>query len=112
MEIASKQDFEELQAQVAELKNVLNVMLNRIDAPKVVKVEDICRIEGVSKSQINGKEQYLLPRFGVSAYPAGVRRWDLQEYLEWRSINPKERYRMWQAHLEQVRLRNIQNQEG
>ena len=109
MEIPTKQDFDELQRQVAELRSVIDVMLTRIDAPKVVKVEDICRIEGVSKSQINGKEQYLLPRFGVSAYPAGVRRWDLEEYLQWRSINPVERYRMWKQHLEQVRLRNIQN---
>lgn len=109
MEIASKQDFDELQAQVAELKDIINVMLDRIDAPKVVKVEDICRIEGVSKSQINGKEAYLLPRFGVSGYPVGVRRWDLDEYLQWRKIPAAQRYRMWQQHLEQVRLRNIQN---
>ncbi|MBQ7282626.1 MAG: hypothetical protein IJR16_07600 [Spirochaetales bacterium] len=107
MEIASKQDFDALQEQVVELKNIINVMLNRIDAPKVVKVEDIAKMEGVSKSQLNGKEQYLLPRFGVSAYPVGVRRWDLQEYLEWRSINPEIRYQMWKEHLEQVRLRNI-----
>lgn len=107
MEIASKQDFDALQEQVVELKNMINVMLNRIDAPKVVKVEDIAKMEGVSKSQLNGKEQYLLPRFGVSAYPVGVRRWDLQEYLEWRSINPEIRYQMWKEHLEQVRLRNI-----
>ena len=109
MEIASKQDFDALQAQVAELKNVINVMLARIDAPKVVKVEDICKIEGVSKSQINGKEAYLLPRFGVSGYPVGVRRWDLDEYMEWRKIPAAQRYRMWQQHLEQVRLNNIQD---
>ena len=109
MEIASKQDFDALQEQVVELRKVIDMMLTRIDAPKVVKVEDICRIEGVSKSQINGKEKYLLPRFGESAYPEGVRRWDLEEYLDWRSINPRERYRMWQQHLEQVRLNNIQD---
>lgn len=107
MEIATKQDFDRLQAQVVELKQVLSIVLDRIDAPKVVKVEDICRIEGVSKSQINGKEQYLLPRFGVSGYPVGVRRWDLQEYLDWRAIPVDERYRMWQQHLEQVRLKSI-----
>ena len=108
MEIPSKQDFDSLQAQVTELKDVIRIMLARIDAPKVVKVEDICRIEGVSKSQINGKEQYLLPRFGASGYPVGVRRWDLEEYLQWRQIPAEKRYLMWQHHLEEVRLRNIQ----
>lgn len=108
MEIPTKQDFDELRQQVLDLRCVIDVMLTRIDAPKVVKVEDIAKMEGVSKSQLNGKEQYLLPRFGVSAYPVGVRRWDLQEYLEWRSINPEIRYQMWKEHLEQVRLSNIE----
>ena len=110
MEIASKEDFDRLSAQFSEMQSMFHVFLNRIDAPKVVKVEDICKIEGVSKSQINSKEQYLLPRFGVSGYPVGVRRWDLEEYLKWRSISPEERYRMWQHHMEQVRQRNIQQQ--
>lgn len=109
MEIATKQDFDALEAQMADLKDSVNILLNYINAPKVVKVEDICRIEGVSKSQINGKEQYLLPRFGVSGYPVGVRRWDLDEYLKWRAISPAERYRMWQQHLETVRQRGIKN---
>jgi len=109
MEVATKQDFDALQAQMADLKDTVSILLNYINAPKVVKVEDICRIEGVSKSQINGKEQYLLPRFGVSGYPAGVRRWDLDEYLKWRSIAPAERYRMWQQHLETVRQRSIKD---
>ena len=109
MEIPSKQDFDELQAQVAELKSMVDIMLTHIGAPKTVKVDDICKIEGVSKTQINGKEQYLLPRFGVSGYPAGVRRWDLQEYLDWRNIDPKKRYLMWLQHLEGIRQRNIQD---
>lgn len=107
MEIPTKQDFDELQRQVAELRSVIDVMLTRIDAPKTVKVEDIAKMEGVSKSQLNGKEQYLLPRFGVSAYPVGVRRWDLQEYLEWRSVDPRVRYEMWQEHLERKRQNSI-----
>ena len=107
MEIPTLEDFQYLAGQVAELRKVLEIVLNRIDAPKTVKVEDIAKIEGISKSQLNGREQYLLPRFGVSAYPEGVRRWDLDEYLRWRSVDPKVRYMMWQKHLEQVRQKNI-----
>lgn len=63
---------------------------------KVVSVSDIARMEGVSRSSLYGMEKYLLPRFGVSAYPDGVARWDLEEYLRWREISPVERKVMYQ----------------
>lgn len=105
-------DYAELKGEVEDMKALLKVMLMRIGAPSTVKVKDIARIEGVSESSINEKERYLLPRFGVSGYPTGVRRWDLDEYLAWRSKPVEERYRAFQVYNENLRLKAVERMKS
>ena len=75
------------------LESLIAEMMVRCCDRSVVTVEDVCRIEGVSRSQIRigGSERYLLPRFGESAYPTGKTRWPMEEFMAWRKRPPEER---------------------
>ena len=58
-----------------------------------VTVKDIAQIEDVSESFLRSASGcYLLPRYGVSAYPdAASARWDIDEYITWRNKDPQIR---------------------
>lgn len=75
------------------LESLLAEMIIRSGERSTVTVEDVCRIEGVSRSQVRlgGAERYLLPRFGESAYPTGKTRWPIEEFMAWRKRPPEER---------------------
>ncbi len=104
------EDFLELQKEVRDLKVLVELALGRIGAPRTVKVKDIARIEGISESSLNERERYLLPRFGESGYPTGVRRWDVDEYLAWRQKPVDERYRAFLQYNENKRLSAIEQE--
>ena len=87
LEIASKEDFQRLENKLDEFLVELKLFNNRLLIPKVVT-------EGISKTKVC-KEKYYLPRFGESAY-AGIAKWDLSEYLEWRKRPIEERKREYQ----------------
>ena len=89
-------DFPEINSlagRMDRLESLIAEMMVRSCDRSVVTVEDVCRIEGVSRSQIRpgGSERYLLPRFGESAYPTGKTRWPMEEFIEWRKRPPEER---------------------
>ncbi len=88
------------------LESLLTNNLIAMKAKTVVTVADIAQIEGVSLSQVRkgGKERYLLPRFGESAYPTGTIRWSLEEYLEWRKQDPFEREKKYREKLRKEAL--------
>lgn len=67
---------------------------------KTITIKEICEIEGVGLSLIKTSARYLLPRFGESAYPDGVKRWDVEEFYKWRRIPVEERKRMFEEKLE------------
>ena len=89
-------DFPEINSlagRMDRLESLIAEMMVRSCDRSVVTVDDVCRIEGVSRSQIRvgGSERYLLPRFGESAYPTGKTRWPMEEYIAWRKRPPEER---------------------
>lgn len=93
----------ELEKKVARLTNEFNYFFSQTTSTKrTITIKEIAELEGVSVSQLrpNGAERYLLPRFGQSGYPTGVTRWNVEEYLEWSQIDPRERQ---QAYLESLR---------
>ena len=103
MEIPTMADFSRLESEIAELKTMLQSVMIHSTARQTVTVSDICQIEGVSKPQILKTERYLLPNFGLSGYPTGRTRWDLETYLKWRARPAEERKRMFISYLEKVR---------
>ena len=89
--------------EISRLRKEFNHLIaTSVSIKKTITPSEIARLEGVSVSQIrkNGKERYLLPRFGQSGYPTGATRWDVEEYLKWRAIDPMERY---EAYLQSLR---------
>lgn len=84
-----------------ELKQIRDMFIYIAMAGKtVVDINDIARLEGSSYSAItHGKDLYLLPRFGQSAYPTGKKRWPIEEYVEWRAIPADERQDMFREHI-------------
>lgn len=89
-------DFPEISSlagRMDRLESLIAEMMVRSCDRSVVTVDDVCRIEGVSRSQIRpgGAERYLLPRYGESAYPTGKTRWPMEEYIAWRKRPPEER---------------------
>lgn len=107
--IPTVEDFKALEHEVGELAVMLKLVMAGVKSPLVVKVCDICQFEGVSKTQISGREAYLLPNYGVSEYPDGVKRWRLETYLEWRKRPVEERRRGYAEHLEHVRISGKKN---
>lgn len=75
---------------------------------RVVDIEWIAEREGVCKDYLweGGKQRYLLPRFGKSAYPDGKARWPINEYLAWAERPVEERKAEYKEHLRnQVRCK-------
>ena len=103
--LPSSEDFSKLQKEVTELRALVQLLCDKLATPKVVTVADICKFEGISKTQISTKEVYLLPNFGRSEYPEGVRRWNVSTYLKWREIPVKQRKDMYVDYLEEMRKR-------
>lgn len=98
--------MKELLEEVSSLRLEIQMMKRCIPAKCTVSVSDIAELEGVSKSSLYGQEKYLLPRFGESAYPDGVTRWDTEEYLEWRRIPPTQRKQMYLKHIREEHLKS------
>ncbi len=92
--LVTKEDLNNFEKKLDLLNDQFALILQITKSPTVVKINDIARMENVSTTQIRGKERYLLPRFGVSAFE-GTTRWPMKEYLEWRSIPPDKRKQMW-----------------
>lgn len=89
--IPSGEDFKRLEDKIDQLNIKLDLYGLKTGAPNVVNVKFIAKVEGLSYSQITRTESYLLPNFGVSDYPDGTARWDLEHYLQWRKIPREER---------------------
>lgn len=108
-------EMQELAREVHDLKDiVVRLLATSKEGTLTVSVLDIARMEGVAPSQLyqGGKERYLLPRFGESAYPTGTTRWPLEEYLEYRKLDPEERKAAWLRHLREQKDRRLACSEG
>lgn len=102
-------ELKDIRESIDSLYRILDVMIASGKAKKTVTVDEIAKMEGVSNSQIRQREKYLLPRFGESGYPEGPRRWDFEEYLEWRKIPPEERKKAWQQSLREELIRTLES---
>lgn len=111
MDIPTTEDFARLEQKVSDLQALIVNLVNHNDFRRVVTVSDICTIEGLSKPQVLGKERYLLPNFGVSQYPEGTVRWDIETFLDWRRIPVEQRQRMYLRWLDNKRLQAVERME-
>lgn len=98
--IPTLEEWQEINQKVDNLTVLVKALLLRTSTPSVLKVADIMKLENVSRSQILGKEAYLLPNFGVSEYPDGTKRWAVDTYLKWRQIPLEKRKRMYSEWLQ------------
>ena len=103
------EDYKRLEESLGDLAIAVNHIKLALGIPMTVKVADIARMEGISRSQIVGKEAYLLPNFGVSQYPDGVKRWDLDTYLDWRKIPVERRKEAYATYLDAQRKKAVQS---
>lgn len=92
------------------IERMVEFMLTHPVRSVVVSVSDIAQMEKVSASCLRkgGKYRYLLPRFGQSAYPHGVIRWTMEEYLSWSARDPFEREAEYREHLRNVARRKAE----
>lgn len=88
-------EIDELKSQISALTTVVMHLAKNAGCKKTVSVKDIADMEGVSVSSLRGNCRYLLPDFGVSQYPDGQDRWDLEKYLSWRSMDISQRRRAY-----------------
>ncbi len=91
--VATSEDLERVECKVDSALSFLKTFLLVSKQKAVVTVRDIAASEGVSESFLRSASGcYLLPRYGESAYPdASSARWDIDEYLTWRAIDPQIR---------------------
>ena len=59
MEIPSLADFQRLEQEIADVKVMLSVFATKAKAPKIVRIADIAKVEGVSICQLYKTERYL-----------------------------------------------------
>ena len=107
--VPTTDDFQAMSQKMDRLEAMFTVITRSLCLPDVVKINDICEVEGVSYTQITQKEAYLLPRFGKSAFPDGTCRWPLKEYLDWHAIPPEEKKAAWQKHLNETLKKDMNN---
>jgi hypothetical protein len=98
--LASEEDIKKLTELVEESIRLQKVAIKLHATRMTVNVADIADLEGTSTSNIRLHQEYLLPRYGVSGYPGGKRRWNYQEYLDWSARPVEERRREYMAMLE------------
>ena len=99
-------EMQEIRDELKHLQEMFSFVLTA--GKDVVTVKDIARLEGTSYSSImHGKDMYLLPRFGQSAYPTGPKRWPVEEYFRWKKIPPTQRLEMYREHLLQMRKQAV-----
>jgi len=95
MEIASKEDFDRLETEVVQLRDLIKTLLTVQGAP-VIDAKEVARREGINTQSVYKNDyRHYLPNFGVSDYPEGRVRWKLETYMKWVSIPVTERKRMW-----------------
>lgn len=97
MELATREDYEALKAQLDEMRSALNAISAKLVMPDVLYVSDLAKIEDLSVPGIK-KSPWLLPNFGESEYPGGRVRWTSKTVREWRSIPVKDRISMWETY--------------
>lgn len=90
VQVVTAEELNNLSVKVDTTLDLLKTFLLVSGQKAVVTVKDIARNEGVSESFLRSASGcYLLPRYGVSAYPdASSARWDIDEYIKWRAIDP------------------------
>ncbi len=88
--VATADDLSRVEGMVVTAMSYFKTFLVANKQKVTVTVKDIARTEGVSESFLRSANGcYLLPRYGVSAYPdASSARWDIDEYITWRSKDP------------------------
>lgn len=67
----------------------------------VWKISDIAKRTGFSVESLRGKDRWMLPRFGESAFPSGPARWPVDECLEWLKRPVAEKQRAYAEHVRQ-----------
>ena len=107
--IPTAEDYQALRDEIAEMRSLMELIANSVGAAKIVRIMDIARMEGVSRAQISGREAYLLPNFGVSEFPDGTKRWNIETYMKWRKIPVDQRKRMFSKWLDENRKREVQS---
>lgn len=107
--VPTADDYQRLADKVGDLMVMVSHITQALGIPLTVRVADVAKMEGISRSQISGKEAYLLPNFGVSQYPDGVKRWDLETYLSWRRIPVERRKKAFAEFLDAGRKKAVQS---
>lgn len=97
MDLATREDYEALKAEIEEMRACLNSIRAKLVMPEVLYVSDVAKLEDLSISGIK-KSPWLLPNFGVSEYPGGRCRWTYDTVRRWRDIPVKERVSMWRTY--------------
>lgn len=102
MDLATKQDFDELQKKIDDLTACVLRMSSSLSLPDVLYVSDLAKIEDLSVTGIK-KSPWLLPDFGVSEYPEGRCRWTTETVRRWRAIPVSTRLSMWLTRIQNRR---------
>lgn len=95
-------------------EKMIRFMAKTSTGKRVVDIDDIARMEDVCRDHLwkGGKQRYLLPRFGQSAYPDGKTRWPIEEYLEWSARPIEERKAEYREYLHHQTARKVSRMRG
>lgn len=96
-------------------KQMIMLQLMMVTGGKmVVNIKDVARLEnvGISTLRAGGDNRYLLPRFGESAYPTGVTRWSIEEYLAWHKKDNFEKQILYQDHLREIKKQILSSRKS
>ena len=100
-------DFEEIIARLDATNEKLAFLALSCKMPETIDIGDIAKLKGISRTQITGKERYLLPNFGLSQYPEGPIRWDYAVYEKWNRRPVAERKDEFEAVLDAEKKQRV-----
>lgn len=112
IDLASKQDLEKLNAKLDNLAMLLQKLIADEKRCDTIDVNEVARMEGVSRSTAMKNQRWLLPNYGDSDYPDGKARWTLDTWLKWRAIPIEDRKVGYPRYLEEKRRRMSRLVEG
>ena len=104
IELPDSPDSEVLNEILANQKLIISMLGDYMlvsGQKSVWKISDIAKRTGFSVESLRGKDRWMLPRFGESAFPSGPVRWPVDECLEWLKRPVSEKQRAYAEHVRQ-----------
>ncbi len=106
LRILTRNDIDRLERIERDIQEKLEFLSLCFKLPTVINITDISKRLKISRTQLIGKQAYLLPNHGrKSDFPDGPMRWTISTWTDWNARPVEERKKEFLAVLDSERRR-------